>query len=320
MDEIIIRSMQGTATPAEEESLRGWRQESLQHERHYREMARAWRAAGLIEPVSTPLSRLPVRTARDRGGVPLLARLEQSRPFARRLGWAAAIAALLAIGVGIGVSWRSAEPRALLAEEFTTGRGEMVTTRLNDGTVVRLASESRLRVTGSVQRREVWLDGHAFFAVAREESRAFVVRTRAGEAIVLGTRFDVRVEGDRMQVFVVEGRVAHHAGGETVQVGAMELSRAADGERPAVQTIEDPQPLLSWLGEFLVFQSTPIREVAHELERRFGVQVRVADGAVAERTVTAWFTDERLADVLLIICRAADARCVVRDSTVTIEP
>ena len=85
-------------------------------------------------------------------------------------------------------------------------------------------------------------------------------------------------------------------------------------------TLTDAQPLLHWLGDFLVFQSTPMREVARELERRFDVTVRVADGAVAERTVTAWFSDESLEDILLIVCRAADATCGVRDTTVTIEP
>lgn len=317
MDEIIIRSLQGRATLAEEEALRAWRQESLQHERHYRDMARAWRAAGVIEPSAASVPRLPSTSLRAERRLPFVHGFGQPVRTAARI---AAVVALLAIGAAVGALRRAQDPPALLAEELNTGRGEMVTTRLNDGTVVRLAPESRLRVTGSVQRREVWLDGHAFFAVAREEERRFVVRTRAGEAVVLGTRFDVRVQNDQMQVFVVEGRVAHHAGGETVQVGAMELSRAAEGERPAVEPIEDPQPLLSWMGEFLVFQSTPIREVARELERRFDVQVRVADGTVAERTVTAWFTDESLADVLLIICRAADARCMTRDNTVTIEP
>jgi ferric-dicitrate binding protein FerR (iron transport regulator) len=67
-------------------------------------------------------------------------------------------------------------------------------------------------------------------------------------------------------------------------------------------------------------QSTPISDVARELERRFGVQVRVADAAVATRTVTAWFTNENLEQVLLIVCRAADARCLIRDRTVSIEP
>lgn len=320
MDELIIRSLQGQMAPEEEETLRAWRQESLQHERHYREMARAWRAAGLIEPSSAHVPELPSRRRiarrRSRGVGPY----GLSIIVAHGARIAGVIAALLVLGVALGVSLRQRAPAALVAEEFTTGHGELVTTRLNDGTVVRLAPDSRLRVTGSVDRREVWLDGHAFFAVAHESKRRFVVRTRAGEALVLGTRFDVRVDDDGMQVFVVEGRVAHHAGGETVQVRAMEVSRATGEARPDVHHIDDARPLLSWMGEFLVFQATPIRDVARELERRFGVEVRLADGTLGDRTVTAWFSNESLDEVLLIVCRAASVRCAARDSTVTIEP
>jgi transmembrane sensor len=221
----------------------------------------------------------------------------------------------------VGVFWpRPAEAPGLAAGEIVTGAFEMVTTRLSDGSVVRLAPQSRLLVTASGPSREVWLDGRAFFAVAPDNERSFIVRTRAGDAVVLGTRFDVKVDENGMQVIVVEGRVAHQAGGRAVQVLAMEVSHVTGAGEPTVRRIDDPVPLLQWLGEFLVFQATPLRDVARELERQFGVAVRVADTRVGERTVTAWFTHETLEEVLLIVCRAADAHCVHRDGVVTIEP
>ena len=57
-----------------------------------------------------------------------------------------------------------------------------------------------------------------------------------------------------------------------------------------------------------------------ELERRYGVEVRVTDAGIAARTVTAWFADESLDDVLLIVCRAADVHCSVRNNVVIMEP
>jgi transmembrane sensor len=314
MDEIIIRSLQGRSTPAEEESLRRWRQESLQNERYYRDMARTWRLAALIEPAApeTATSGVPPAGIDSR---------QHRRPRRYRAAAAAlAAAAMVVVGIGIGVLTRPAETLRLAAEEFVTGRHEMVTMRLTDGTVVRLAPNSRLRVGQQGQERQVWLDGRGFFAVAKDSSRAFVVRTRTGDAVVLGTRFDVNVDEAGMQVFVVEGRVAHQAGGEQVEVGAMQISRVTNGGPPEVEEIVDSKPLLSWLGEFLVFQATPMNDVAQELERRFGVQVQVADPGVGGRTVTAWFTDESLEEVLLIVCRAADAHCSVRDGRVSIEP
>jgi transmembrane sensor len=319
MDEIIIRSLQGRSSPADEEALRRWRQESLHNERHYRDMARTWRLAGLIEPGSADVHA----AAAPAHAVPplkVMKPVSRSSRFRRAATALLAAAAFIAVGIGIGLITGPADADRLAAEEFVTGRHEMVTVRLTDGTVVRLAPSSRLRVGQQGRERQVWLDGRGFFAVAKDSSRAFVVRTRTGDAVVLGTRFDVNVDENGMQVFVVEGRVAHQAGGAEVEVGAMQLSRVTEGGPPEVQAIADSKPLLSWLGEFLVFQATPMREVALELERRFDVVVRVADPGIAARTVTAWFTDESLEEVLLIVCRAADAHCTIRDDRVSIEP
>lgn len=317
MDEIIIRSLQGILSAGEEEALQQWRQESLQNERYYRDMARAWNYATLIPPGSGSATG---HTPGEQRSTPWPGR--QRRRFGRSRVAAAVLsaAAILALGVGIGVVYRPDPPVRLGAEEFVTGRREMVTVRLTDGTMVRLAPDSRLRVAWEGRPREVWLDGRGFFAVANDSAHAFVVRTRAGDAVVLGTRFDVNVDQDGMQVFVLEGRVAHQAGGQQVEVGAMQLSRVSGGGTPEVEPLDDAKPLLSWLGEFLVFQATPMTSVARELERRYGVTVRVADARVGARTVTAWFGDETLDQVLLIVCRAADVHCSVRDDVVSIEP
>jgi ferric-dicitrate binding protein FerR (iron transport regulator) len=68
-----------------------------------------------------------------------------------------------------------------------------------------------------------------------------------------------------------------------------------------------------WVGNFLVFQDTPLREVAKEVERRFGVPVVIRDSALAERTVTAWFADRTLEEVLRVVCAASLTRCTLGD-------
>lgn len=74
------------------------------------------------------------------------------------------------------------------------------------------------------------------------------------------------------------------------------------------------------MGQFLVFQSTPLEQVARELEQHYDIRVRVVDEGVAQRTVTAWFTDESVEDVLMMICRVADVHCSLSDGLATIEP
>jgi transmembrane sensor len=221
------------------------------------------------------------------------------------------------------VQLRRESPRpspAMSSAEFVTDTAEMATARLDDGSVVRLAPSSRLRVSSGTQDRENWLDGHAFFAVAADKSRPFRVRTRAGIVEVLGTRFDLKVEGTELQLVVTEGRVALNAANERHLVVAGETGRvSADGVVTVSRTVDAPE-LLHWTRNFLVFQDTPLHQVARELEARYGVRVLVPDSALGERTVTAWFTQQNLDQVLQAVCRAVQAHCRQANGMASIEP
>jgi transmembrane sensor len=208
----------------------------------------------------------------------------------------------------------------LRASEFVTEHAEMVTASLDDGSVVRLAPQSRLRVTPVASRREVWLDGEAFFAVAKDSSRPFAVRTRAGNVEVLGTRFDLRVVGDELRLVVTEGKVALTSGTHRRLVVAGQVAHVRNGGAPVVESAAKIDSLLSWTDGFIVFQNTPLRQVARELERRYGVRVLLPDSTIASRTVTAWFTNQDFRQVVFAICRAVDAHCTLRDSVASIEP
>lgn len=320
MDEIIIRFLQGKITGSEERELLRWREASLMNERHFREISRLWSltrsAEAFASPGSSPSAQNIINAA-ERSNSATTDRPPRKVWVARGL----AAAAMILIGLGIARIWSMHQGGSSFgAAEFITGESEMVTARLSDGSIVRLAPESRLSFRGTAEGREVWLDGHAFFAVAKVEGRPFTVRTRAGDALVLGTRFDVRVEENAMQVVVVEGRVALSAGGEEVEVGAGELSKVVDGSGPTVETVGKVQPMVEWVGELLVFQSTPLHEVAREIEARYGMRVDLPDSTLANRTVTAWFTDQSAEEVLTVVCRVVDAHCSIRDSIASIEP
>jgi ferric-dicitrate binding protein FerR (iron transport regulator) len=64
-----------------------------------------------------------------------------------------------------------------------------------------------------------------------------------------------------------------------------------------------------WVGKFLVFQSTSVRDAAREVERMYGLHVVVADSVLSRRTVTATFTDQTAAQVLDVVCSVVNAQC-----------
>lgn len=322
MDEIIARAIRGQATAQEVVQLDAWRAESSENECHYQQVGwvlDALRGIALREQSPVPRAAELIermRLQRLRGAGP-------SRSWPRTwLPWslAAAASVLLAIQFATRVQplTTAAAGESAQPTEIVTGEGELATVRMQDGSVVRLAPRSRLRLLATRHERDVWLEGHAFFAVAKDPSRPFRVRTSEGDLVVLGTRFDVRTEPRGLRVAVIEGRVALFARGERTEVASGEASGVRDGFALPTLRIDNVDDITKWMRRFLAFQSTELRTVAMEIERVYGKRVVLTDPSLARETVTATFTDESLAQVVRVVCTVVGVQCAVTDSLVTI--
>lgn len=338
MDELIIRSLQGRSTDAEEVILQAWRAESPENERKYQEIARLWELTSAASPMwegqvpsvsellgpesddSAASSPAGIR-GDSRGRVARTVDQLPSRPS--RLGRQqtrlfAAAAAIALIGFGIGVEMNSGRSSFLSDSEIVTGAGEMTTLTLGDGSTVRLGPQSRLRLVEKGDQRVAQLDGRAFFGVESDPSRPFTVKTNYGDAEVSGTRFEVRSEEEEFRVLVVEGSVAVSAGGSEVRLSESQMSRSRKGGSPTTERVSDVFQHLDWLGNTLVFQATPVGRAFEEIERRYGVEIVIDDPSISRLTVTASFTGQSVDDVVQIICEIIGARCAADGETVRV--
>jgi ferric-dicitrate binding protein FerR (iron transport regulator) len=183
--------------------------------------------------------------------------------------------------------------------------------------VVRIGPESSLRFPQDSERREVWLDGEAFFSVAAVKDRPFVVHTRTGTATALSTRFRVEASGEELRVGVLQGKVALAMGGVEREVDGGEVGRVASGKL-TVEAAASVAELRPNLGAFLAFRSTPLWMVADEVEDYYGVKVELESEEVAERTVTASFQDASFPELMSVVCRITAARCSIADSVAVV--
>src|SRR5690606_13082160 len=158
----------------------------------------------------------------------------------------------------------------------------------------------------------------AFFAVVPDSAQPFEVILPAGAVRVLGTRFEVRATDDSSQVTVVEGRVEVNGERAAGELGAGESTVLERGGDPAEPTAAGLDSVAPWMGRTLMFQETPLTTAASEIEAMYGVRVRVAP-ALAERTVTALFTDESIERLVPTLCRAVQANCTLSDTLVIVE-
>ena len=336
IDEIIDREQRGQATSAELRQIAEWRRASLANEHEYRRLVKLLSVAhtlpmGAATPPPTaasllarnrhpeersdegPQSKRGRSTALD--GAPSVAPHGMTPVGSRRwIPWLIPIAAAAGIAAGFLVPRVSAPvPNSSLGvADISTGAAEMTTVQLGDGSVVRLAPASHLRVTSSDSTREVSLDGRAFFVVAKMPDRPFVVHTPVGNARVLGTRFELATNDKDLRLVVVEGRVALTAGTNRVEVAGGEQSGVRNRQTLSPTPVADAGKMEQWVGKFLVFQSTPLRAAAREIERVYGTRVSITDSVLARQTVQATFVDKPLAQLVDEVCTLVNARCETR--------
>jgi transmembrane sensor len=210
---------------------------------------------------------------------------------------------------------------ALAAATYTTAFGERDSVRLPDGSTVLLGPRSELVVAAGYGQaaRAVELRGEAFFDVVHDASRLFSVRAGGAEIHDLGTSFVVTTDpGAGVRVVVTSGRVSLAAAGAPAGTGTV----LGAGDRALLEgghaEVERARPVdadLAWTRGRLVFEETPLPEVAVELWRWYGAQLRIADPALRERRLTASFENEPLDSVLDVIRRVVGAEIEMRGDT-----
>jgi transmembrane sensor len=224
-----------------------------------------------------------------------------SFPDARRTRWmplAAAAALVLAIGALVWRGRTASDDRSTVAARtFTTGVGGRDSLQLSDGTSIVLGPGSRLTLAAGYGQpnRSVALEGEAYFDVAHDAARPFVITVDGATIRDIGTAFAVHADSmGVVRVAVKSGTVALntptspsspattlHAG----DVGVVATSGEIVAQRGAA-TDDD----LAWTRGTLIFRDATIAEVRDDLRRWYGIEL-VATEAVLRRHLTATFSN-----------------------------
>jgi transmembrane sensor len=241
---------------------------------------------------------------------------------------APAIAAAGLVVVGLG-SWlafgKHAAPVApATAKLVATGVGARDSLTLSDGTKIVLGPLSSVKLYAAYgsASREVEIKGDAYFDVVHDSSRPFTVY--AGNATIqdVGTKFAVQANdsGD-IGVSVREGAVSLAQGKSPKPDAVLKAGDQGtidrDGKvtaRRGAATEED----MAWLNGKLVFREAPLSEVASSMRRWYGIDLQIADPALADRHITATFSGEPVERVLEVLGLALGADIERRGDTAVV--
>lgn len=222
-------------------------------------------------------SVLPIEAARP---VPA-ARLLRRRSLIGGLG--AAAAGLAAVFVA---------PR-LLAKRYDTALGEIRRVPMADGSVAAINTNSELEVDLRPRVRAVRLErGEAWFAVAKDPARPFVVASGPVRVRAVGTAFSVRRHDDGSEILVTEGVVEVSTDGQAPRrVTAGQRIFAGNGAaRPAEPKADDNLARqLAWREGQIVLDGQTLAEAAAEFNRYNSRKIEVADPRLAGERFVGWF-------------------------------
>ncbi|MEQ1591710.1 MAG: FecR family protein [Thiobacillaceae bacterium] len=199
----------------------------------------------------------------------------------------AAFAMLWALVMGV-VWWQT----GLLEADYRTAQGEQRRIALPDGSALELNTASTAHVRYTRFARTIALQsGEAYFNVAHESHRTFIVSADDLAIRDIGTRFIVRRDGPATEVSVLEGQVElsdiHQAGSPLpLMAGQQRIYQAGlIGENNPV----DMAATEAWRSGRLVFNAAPLGDIARELARYHPFEIRFADPGLAHETLTASF-------------------------------
>jgi ferric-dicitrate binding protein FerR (iron transport regulator) len=229
------------------------------------------------------------------------------------------VAAIILIFIGtlfsvmLAISWLEQEEVDNLAYETeesslitkSTPNRRMFRMRLEDGSFVHLNAVSKIIYpqTFGNKRREIEIEGEAYFDIARDETKPFNIKVKDHDVEVLGTSFNIKAynEDDDFSVAVESGKVRVDLKIEGIEpvmlTKGQKLIFSSRSKKAQVVPVNTEEELI-WRKGILKFQSTPMAQVEKMLERWYGVEVIIEDKDIYSYNFTGNHENKNITSVL----------------------
>ena len=230
--------------------------------------------------------------------------------------------------------------------EVVTKRGSKSSIKLPDGTIVRLNTDSRLTYLNFTagKNREVTLIGEAYFDVAHDSSRPFIIHTGKINIKVLGTSFNVRnyPQDKELETSLIKGKIEVSLESRPEDIITLKptekliIAKEQDELATAtkVKSSIDNKVVLtsitylrhdslvaetSWLNDKMVFVNQPLDKIAIELERKYAITISFKDEKVKKYRYTGVFENVSLEKVFQLIKYSKNINYKIDDKNIVIE-
>ncbi|NJD21746.1 MAG: DUF4974 domain-containing protein [Melioribacter sp.] len=345
--QFIVRVLNDDVSPEEKEFFEDWLSESDKNREDFSAIALLWDKIGQSEYPSSPdpeiqwgkisnavyakqqddvKERQKIENSKTIENEPIIYQLDGYQTGYLKIIFSSGmfrVAAVLLIMVSVGLWTYSNEfqlkkknpqtqHHATNIIEVKTRKGEKVSLTLSDGSKVYLNTLSKLTYPEFFDdsKRNVELEGEAYFSVTPDKQRPFSVKSGSTVTVVRGTEFNIKNRDESISVVVVKGVV------DTYNPKLEEVYQLKKGdlisynEQKGFSSLQkaDLQHSLAWRKDKFSFMRTPLKEVMEEIERYYNVNVTFTADSLKNKTITGVFNSDSINDILSIISLTLDLK------------
>ena len=295
----LVLRRDGDFSANDERAYRVWLDADPAHRAAVAKVERTWQLLGSIgeDPEIMALTEQRAREAHRPVRVRRYAALAAGLVCALAMGWSlrdGEVAGIIVplIGAPAGLTTASLQEQA-----FRTSVGQRTTVTLADGSIVTLDTDSLLRTRQSSSERLMTLErGRAYFKVAKDKRRPFIVTAGDKSVVATGTEFSVDVDTAVINVTLVEGSVrveapAERAGrAQKIELKpGWRLTAAADSNARWRTAKVDVEREVSWTSGRLHFFNDSLGYAVNEMNRYSEKKIVIRDPKIAAQPIVGNF-------------------------------
>nr|WP_307735068.1 FecR domain-containing protein [Chitinophaga nivalis] len=216
----------------------------------------------------------------------------------------------------------------LQMDSVSTAKGTSKVVLLPDGTRIRLNGGTTLRYPAvfSENKREVYLNGEAFFEVNKDLDHPFIIHAATFTTTVLGTSFNIRSAGkqDLAEVAVATGKVQVAITGQPSQDA---ITLLTPGEKATYHSghstgwKKSQTPIASigaWRNREFIYDQTPLSIILSDLENAYGLNFQVKNNRVLSCTYSVKFKQMTAKQIMATLALMSEVRFLTKDSLIEV--
>jgi transmembrane sensor len=198
-------------------------------------------------------------------------------------------------------------------QTFTASNKQKLKVQLSDGSSIQLNSGSSITVQDEFadDKREVRLNGEAYFDVAKEK-RPCIILTDNAKIEVLGTSFNIWARNNQTRVIVKDGVVrlsSLMSENDFVIIQADQMSRVVEDRDPIDVKDIQAERFIGWPEGKLVFEHCPLEEFIGEIKRQYNINIKVQTESMKDLKLTGTFDNFTIDQVLTSVCLTFNFKC-----------